>query len=130
MTDSYGLSSPLSQNNNVLPPGDSTPTSSTIPQPPVSLITFSTHTPPHDWDNCKDQIQSLLKSIGRPAAHCRREGIKNLTNRLCKLQSLNPPPLAKITAIQTTLKALQDIQAKSIAIQSRVRWIEQGEQSS
>ena len=94
---------------------------------------LNSHSPiqfPHEWDDCKDQIQSLLKSVGRPAARCRREGIKNLTNRLRKLQSLNPPPLAKITAIQTTLKALQDIQAKSIAIQSRVRWIEQGEQSS
>src|SRR5207247_1714616 len=79
---------------------------------------------PHQWDDCKDKIQSYLKAVGRPAARCRREGIKNLTNRLYKLQQSPSPSTSKITAIQAQIKSLQDIQARSIAIRSRVRWIE------
>src|SRR5437879_2855965 len=94
------------------------------------LATHSNLQYPHQWDDCKDKIQSYLKAVGRPAARCRREGIKNLTNRLYKLQQSPSPSTSKITAIQAQLKSLQDIQARSIAIRSRVRWIEQGEQST
>ena len=53
----------------------------------------------YEWDERKDLIRALLKSMGQPAAHHRKEGIKNLTNRLNKLMSLQPPPTTKITAI-------------------------------
>src|SRR5438128_10973211 len=55
------------------------------------LSTYSDMQFPHHWDDCKDAIQSFLQSMGRPAARCRKEGIKNLTNRLNKLQNINPP---------------------------------------
>src|SRR5438128_4904203 len=64
----------------------------------VILNTLSTHThiqSPYQWDDSKDKIQAYLKTVGRPAARCRTEGIQNLTNRLRKLQNSPDHPSTK-----------------------------------
>src|SRR6185312_13881563 len=105
-------------------------------KPPINQVIhniLNTHqhpSAPQDWDTCKKEIQSFCSSIGRPVSRCRRQGIKNLTNRIRKLQNLPSPPTSTITTLTNRLHSLESQLSHSIAIRSRSKWQEEGEQSN
>src|SRR6185436_13535796 len=84
----------------------------------------------YEWDDLKDNIKNYCKKAGRERKAKRIEGIRNLTNRLNKLQRAANPNLTKIMAVTNRLKELEEAHSEAMAIHSRIKWKEEGEQSS
>ena len=82
------------------------------------------------WDDIKDAIKTYCKQAGKTTKSKRQESIKNLTNRLSKLQRAVCPNPSTIAAITNRLKELEKAQAEAMAIRSRVKWREEGEHST
>src|SRR6185312_14271636 len=75
-------------------------------------------------------IKTYCQKAGRTTKSKRIESIRNLTNRLNKLQRANNPNLATITSVTNRLRELERAHSEAMAIRSRVKWREEGEQST
>src|SRR6185369_2471825 len=84
----------------------------------------------HEWDDIKDSIKTYCQKAGKENKYKRMEGIRNLTNRLNKLQQTATPNPAKIAAITNRLRELENAHSEAMAIRSRIKWREEGEQST
>ena len=84
----------------------------------------------YEWDDLKDSVRNYCQKAGREAKGKRTEGIRNLTNRLNKLQKTGSPNLTKIAAITNRLAEMEKALSEAMAIRSRIRWKEEGEQST
>jgi len=98
----------------------------------ISKILNSYHSPssPSSWDNCKKDIKSFYKSISSSYSHKLKASIKNLTNRISKLENSPNPNSLQISHLKNILSNLEHKSFISLAIKSRTLWYEQGERSS
>ena len=91
------------------------------------------HPPPrsaHQWDDIKDSVRSYCQQAGRITKTKRLKSIKNLTNRLNRLQRANNPNPATIAIVTDRLRELEKAHSEAMAIRARVKWREEGEQST
>src|SRR6185295_10134171 len=84
----------------------------------------------YQWDDIKDDIKTYCKKAGRTNKAKRAESIRNLTNRLNKLQRSANPNTATIEAVTNRLKILEQANSEAMAIRARIKWREEGEQST
>ena len=98
----------------------------------ISKILNSYHSPssPSSWDNCKKDIKSFYKSISSSYSHKLKASIKNLTNRISKLENSPNPNSLQISHLKNILSNLEHQSFISLAIKSRTLWYEQGERPS
>jgi exonuclease III len=84
----------------------------------------------HQWDDIKDSIKVYCQQAGRANKAKRTESIKNLTNRLNKLQRAANPNPATIASVTNRLRELEKAHSDAMAIRSRIKWKEEGERST
>ena len=84
----------------------------------------------YQWDDIKDSIKTYCQQAGRTTKNKRIESIKNLTNRLNKLQRAANPNPATIASVINRLRELEKAHSDAMAIHSRVKWKEEGERST
>src|SRR6185295_8479645 len=84
----------------------------------------------YQWDDIKDDIKTYCKKAGKTNKAKRAESICNLTNRLNKLQRSTNPNTATIEAVTNRLKILEQANSEAMAIRARIKWREEGEQST
>ena len=84
----------------------------------------------YQWDDIKDSIRTYCKQAGKDTKSKRQEGIRNLTNRLNKLQRAQPPNTTAIALVTNKLRELEKAHSEAMAIRSRTKWREEGEKST
>ena len=91
---------------------------------------LSSHTPPSSpssWDDCKKDIKNFMSSISTSYAKKTNSSIKNLTNRIYKLENSKNPDTTLISHLKNILAKLEHKKLTSLAIRSKIKWYEQGE---
>ena len=94
---------------------------------------LSSYTPPSSpssWDDCKHKIFLFYKQYTSSQSRKNKSAIINLSNRIAKLQNSPSPNYKLISKLSSILSSLQSKLSSSMAIRSRTRWYEHGEQSS
>jgi len=91
---------------------------------------LSSYTPPSspsNWDDCKNDIKNFMSSISTSCAKKTNSSIKNLTNRIYKLENSKNPDITLISHLKNILSKLEHNKLTSLAIRSKIKWYEQGE---
>ena len=91
---------------------------------------LSSYTPPSSpssWDDCKKDIKNYMTSISTSHAKKTRSSIKNLTNRIHKLENSKHPDTILISHLKNILAKLEHKKLVSLSIRSKINWYEQGE---
>ena len=84
----------------------------------------------HQWDDIKDSVKTYCQQAGRRTKTKRQESIRNLTNRLNKLQKATNPNPTTIASVTNRLREIERAHSEAMAIRSRIKWREEGEKST
>src|SRR6185312_279227 len=83
---------------------------------------LSSYTPPSspsNWDDCKNDIKNFMSSISTSYAKKTNSSIKNLTNRIHKLENSNNPDITLISHLKNILSKIEHNKLTLLAIRSK-----------